>query len=47
MGPHADSAPQIVLRTACFAALTWAMTLASWKYLETPLDRLRAKGRKA
>ena len=44
MGPYADSAAQIILRTACFAALTWAMTLASWNYIETPLNRLRTKG---
>ncbi len=43
MGPYADSIPQIALRTACFAALTWAMTVISWKYLETPLNNLRAK----
>jgi len=47
MGPYSDSVPQIILRTACFAALTWAMTLASWRYLETPLNKLMAKGRKA
>ncbi len=42
-GPYADSAPQIILRIACFAALTWAMTILSWRYIETPLQGLRAR----
>lgn len=41
-GPYADSLPQAALRTLCFAALTAAMTLASWKYIETPLNNIRA-----
>ncbi len=45
MGPYADTIPQAALRTAAFAALTWAMTVISWKYLETPLNNLRAKRR--
>jgi peptidoglycan/LPS O-acetylase OafA/YrhL len=44
-GPYAESIPQIAFRVALCAALTWAMTLASWKYLETPLNTARAKGR--
>lgn len=42
MGPHADSILQAAVRTGSFAALTWAMTILSWKYLETPLNLLRA-----
>ncbi len=42
-GPYADSPAQILLRTTCFALLTWALTLFSWKYIETPLSRLRSR----
>lgn len=45
MGPYADSPAQIALRTICFGLLTWIMTLLSWKYLETPLNNLRARGK--
>ncbi len=44
-GPYAESIPQIAFRVACAAALTWAMTLASWKYMETPLNAMRGKSR--
>ena len=42
-GPYAESIPQIAIRVVCTAAITWAMTLVSWKYLETPLNAIRAK----
>lgn len=42
-GSYSDSVPQTLLRTLTFAALTWALTLASWKYIETPLDQLRSR----
>jgi peptidoglycan/LPS O-acetylase OafA/YrhL len=41
-GPYAESVPQISVRIALTAALTWGMTLASWKYIETPLNGMRA-----
>lgn len=42
-GPYADTSPQIILRLVCFAALTWVFTMLSWKYIETPLNRMRAR----
>ena len=42
-GSYADSILQTAIRIVCFAALTWAMTLVSWKYLEIPLNNLRGK----
>jgi hypothetical protein len=42
-GPYAETAPQIVVRIAFFAVLTWAMTILSWKYIETPLNNIRSK----
>jgi peptidoglycan/LPS O-acetylase OafA/YrhL len=42
-GPYADTVPQTLVRIALFAVLTWGLTMASWKYVETPLNRMRAK----
>ena len=42
-GPYADTVPQTLVRIALFAVLTWGLTMASWKYIETPLNRMRAK----
>ena len=42
-GPHADSFFRVALRIACYATLTWVMTALSWKFLETPLNNLRAR----
>ena len=32
-----------VLRILLFAAVTWALTLASWRWIEQPLQRVRSK----
>ena len=42
-GPYAETVPRIALRITCFALLTWGMTMLSWKYIETPLNRMREK----
>jgi peptidoglycan/LPS O-acetylase OafA/YrhL len=42
-GPYADTVPQTLVRIALFAVITWGLTMASWKYIETPLNRMRAK----
>jgi peptidoglycan/LPS O-acetylase OafA/YrhL len=35
--------PGSLLRIAAFAAVTWLLTLASWRWIETPLMGVRAK----
>lgn len=42
-GPYAETLPQTIVRIVLVAALTWGMTLASWKYIETPLSQMREK----
>jgi peptidoglycan/LPS O-acetylase OafA/YrhL len=42
-GPYSDTVPLIVLRIVLFAVLTWGMTMASWKYIETPLSGMRER----
>ena len=42
-GPYAETAPIVALRIVLFAALTWGMTMLSWKYIETPLSGMRAR----
>ncbi|MBC7980197.1 MAG: acyltransferase, partial [Armatimonadetes bacterium] len=44
-GPYADTIAQTFVRIVLYAALTWTMTLASWKYLEVPLGNLREKAK--
>jgi peptidoglycan/LPS O-acetylase OafA/YrhL len=38
-----ESGPAIFLRIAVYAAVTWALTLASWRWIESPLQGVRAK----
>jgi peptidoglycan/LPS O-acetylase OafA/YrhL len=38
-----DHPALVCIRIALYAALTWCMTMASWKYIETPLNRMRAR----
>lgn len=38
-----DSGPGVWVRMAVFAAVTWAMTVASWRWIELPLQDVRAK----
>ncbi len=42
-GPYAETTAQIGLRIVLFALLTWGLTMASWKYIETPLNSMRSK----
>ena len=42
-GPYAETVPLIVLRIVLFAAVTWGLTMASWKYIETPLQGMSSK----
>ena len=32
-----------VLKVAAYAAITWALTLASWRWIETPLQSVRTR----
>jgi peptidoglycan/LPS O-acetylase OafA/YrhL len=32
-----------LIRIAIYAAVTWGLTLASWRWIETPLDRMRSR----
>ncbi|RYD23688.1 MAG: acyltransferase [Verrucomicrobiaceae bacterium] len=39
----ADSTPLALLKVALYAAVTWALTMASWKWIEQPLQGVRSK----
>jgi peptidoglycan/LPS O-acetylase OafA/YrhL len=41
-GPFASTAGEI-LRLPVFAAVTWGLTLASWRWIEQPLQEVRSK----
>lgn len=45
--PAFDNLAGIWLRIAVFALVTWALTACSWHWIELPMDRLRAKLRRA
>lgn len=40
---HFDSGPGLGLRIATYAAITWILTLASWKWIERPLQDVRSR----
>ena len=42
-GPAFRSDAFVIPRVAIFAAITWGLTLASWHWIELPLQRLRSR----
>jgi peptidoglycan/LPS O-acetylase OafA/YrhL len=38
-----DTGAGALLRVAVFAAVTWGLTLASWRWIERPLNEMRSR----
>ena len=39
--PWFETGPGLAIRLACFAVAAWALGAASWRWLESPMDRIR------
>jgi peptidoglycan/LPS O-acetylase OafA/YrhL len=44
---HFDKGPAVLLKIAAYAGVTWILTLASWRWIENPLQDMRARMRPA
>lgn len=40
---HFDHGPAVAIRIIAYAAITWLLTLASWRWIEKPLQEVRSK----